>query len=46
MLADCGIFVERMKSHEDWSWLQKELVELDGAIDVVRRDLAVKGDML
>lgn len=49
VLADCGIFVETMhgaQGHADWSWLQKELCDVDAAISVVRKDLADKGDVL
>ncbi len=45
-LADCGVFVEQMHGHvghNDWSWLQKELCDVDAAISVVRKDLADKG---
>ena len=45
-LADCGIFVERMKNHDDWHWLHGELLEASEAIDIVMGDLAVKGDIL
>lgn len=41
-LADCGIFVERMHTHEDWKWLQTELRAIEAAIGTVRRDLASK----
>ncbi len=49
ILADCGVFVERMHGHvghSDWSWLQKELCDIDAAISIVRRDLANKGNSL
>lgn len=46
VMADCGVFVERLKSHEDYTWLHNELRDVEAAIDVVRKDLANKGDML
>lgn len=45
-LADCGIYIERLENHSDWTWLADELREAGEALSTLQSDLAIKGDTL